>query len=250
MLVVPPTAQKRAEIDRVIAKVTRKAKHHNEIVQSVRKVWMPYHRIWISCTDIRTSRPARVVTALNALFCSSTRTEPELLQLFRPRHLEKPLKEMDAEPSEVVLPYPEADLNTILGKLVKMRAEAQDQLVQMKRQLANGYRKMQWQYLFLPRSTHSLQREEQTSARVAELQSRSFAVDICLNLADSLVPQNVGEHDVIYVPMAVVHVKEGENESSRHILIDLTTGRLDAALTGLCEANEDFKSRLATALRP
>jgi hypothetical protein len=52
------------------------------------------------------------------------------------------------------------------------------------------------------------------------------------------------------VPMAVVHVKEGENDSSHHILIDLTTGRLDAALTGLCEANEDFKSRLATALRP
>lgn len=249
MLVVPPTAQRPTEIDRIIAKVTRKAKHHNEIVQSVRKVWMPYHRIWISCTDIRTSRPARVVTALNALFCSSTGSERELLQLFRPRHLEKPLKEMDADPSEVVLPYPEADLNTILGKLIKMRAEAQDQLVQMKYQLTNEYRKMQWRYLFLPRSTHSLQREEQTSARVAELQSRSLAVDLCLNLTGSLVPQNIGEHDVLYVPMAVVHVKEGENDSSHHILIDLTTGRLDAALTGLCEANEDFKSRLATALR-
>jgi len=249
MLVVPPTAQRPTEIDRIIAKVTRKAKHRNEIVQSVRKVWMPYHRIWISCTDIRTSRPARVVTALNALFCSSTGSERELLQLFRPRHLEKPLKEMDADPSEVVLSYPEADLNMIMDKLIKLRAEGQDQLVQMKYQLTNEYRKMQWRYLFLPRSTHSLQREEQTSARVAELQSRSLAVDLCLNLTGSLVPQNIGEHDVLYVPMAVVHVKEGENDSSHHILIDLTTGRLDAALTGLCEANEDFKSRLATALR-
>jgi hypothetical protein len=119
----------------------------------------------------------------------------------------------------------------------------------MKHQLANEYRKMQWQHLFLPRSTHSLQREEQTSARLAELQSRSLAVDICLNLTDSLIPQNIGEHDVLYIPMAVVHVKEGENDSGHHILIDLTTGRLDNALTGLCEANEDFKSRLAMALQ-
>jgi hypothetical protein len=129
-----------------------------------------------------------------------------------------------------------------------MRAEAKDQLAQIKRQHVNEYRKMQWQHLFLPRSAHSLHREEETSARLAELQSRSLAVEICLNLTASLVPQNIGEHDVFYIPMAVVDVK-GENGSSHHVLVDLALGRLDAALIDLCETNEDFKSRLATALR-
>jgi hypothetical protein len=137
MLVVPPTAQKSTEINRIIAKVTGKAKHPNETVQSTRKTWMPHYRIRISCTDTRRSEPARVVTALNAFFCTAAKTERELLQLFRPRHLEKPLKETNAEPSELICPHSEADLSTILDGLLTMRAEAKDQLAQIKRQHVN-----------------------------------------------------------------------------------------------------------------
>lgn len=250
MLVVLPTAQRATEIDGTVSKITKKAKRENEVTQSVRNVWMPYHRIWIKCTDIRTSLPTRVVTALNALFCSSTENERELLQLFRPRHLERSIKEMDAGPEEVVLPYPEAELETILNRLARMRTEAQDHAEQIKRELAGQYRKPSWQRLLFPRSTLSLQREEQTSARLAELHSRSLAIDICLNLTSKLAPQNIEDHDVLYIPMAVVPLKEEESNSGRHILIDLTTGKLDVALTGLCEANEEFSSRLAMALQP
>jgi hypothetical protein len=249
MLVVPPTAQKPAEIDRIIAKITGKVKHHNEIAQSIRRVWMPYHRIWISCTQTDTASPVHVVTGLNAFFCPSAKTERELLQLFRPKHLEKSLKKTAAEPTDIICPHPGVDLNVILEKLVKIRTEARDKAAQIESQLVKGYRRMQWRYLVLPTSTTSLERERQTSAKLAELQSRSLAVDICLNLTEALIPRNVVEHDIFYIPMAVVQFRQGRNGSGRYVLIDLATGKLDGALTDLCELNEEFNSRLGLALR-
>ena len=250
MLVVPPIAQERTKIDRIVAKVTSKARHRDEIVKSAWKAWMPYHRMRISCTYIATSRPLEVATALNALFSPSATTEAELLQLFRPKHLERPLEERAADATDVIFPHPELDLNALLDRLVKFRGAAQDQSLQVERQLVEGYRKMQWRYLLLPTSTGSLEREEQTSAKLAELRSRSLAVDLCLNLTNAMMPQNLLEHDIFYVPMAVVHLEHGENGPSRYLLVDLTTGKLDAALTHLCELNEDFRSLLELALRP
>lgn len=249
MLAVLLATPKSTEVDGIVAKVTQKARRRDEIAESTWKVWMPYHRVWISCTRIDALSRTRVVTALNAFFCPSARTERELLQLFRPKHLEHPLREIAAEPTDIICPHPEVDLNAILENLAKIRAEAQDQIPQIERQLVKGYRRMQWWHLFLPTSTGSLEREEQTSAKLAEFQSRSLAVDICLNLTDTLVPQNVVEHDIFYIPMAVVQFRQRGNGSGRYVLVDLTTRKLDGALTHLCELNEEFNSRLGLALR-
>ncbi len=249
MLVVLRATSKSTEVDGIVTKVTRKARRREESAESTWKVWMPYHRIWISCTQIDAQNPVRVVTALNAFFCPLARTERELLQLFRPRHLKYPLGEIAAEPADVICPHPEVDLSAILENLAKIRAEARHQMSPIESELVKGYRKMQWQHLFLPISTRSLEREGQASVKLAELQSRSLAVDICLNLTESLVPQNVAEHDIFYIPMAVVQFKRMENGSGRYVLIDLVTGKCDAALTDLCGQNEEFNSRLGLALR-
>jgi len=250
MLAVPLIAQESTKVDRIVAKVTSNARHRDEIAQSTWKAWMPYHRMRISCTYISSSRPIQVATALNALFSSSATTEAELLQLFRPKHLERPLEERAAEAADVVFPHPEVDLNALFDRLVKFRAAAQDQSLQMQRELVKGYRKMQWRYLFLPTSTGSLEREEQASAKLAELRSRSLAVDLCLNLTGTLMPQELVEHDIFYAPMAIVRLEHGENVPSRYLLVDLTTGKLDVAFTDLCELNKDFRSCLELALRP
>jgi len=249
MLVVLPITHESSEIETIVAKVTNKARRRDEIIRSTWNVWMPYHRIWIKCLNIDTSRSERVVTALNAAFCTSTRTDSELLQLFRPRHLNKPLKEIDPDPTEIICAHPAVDLEALLQRLIKIRIDAIDQLSEIEPQLVKAYRRMQWQYLFLPTTTGSLQREREASAKLAELQSRLLAVEVCLNLTGSLIPQNIEEHDVFYAPMAVVHLKLMENTSSRYVLVDLTTGKADLALTNLCELNDDFKSRLELALK-
>jgi hypothetical protein len=237
------------EVDRIVAKVTRKARHRNEFAESTWKVWMPYHRIWISCTRIDAQSPVRVVTALNAFFCPLARTERELLQLFRPRHLKHPLGEIVTESTDIICPRPEVDLNAILENLVKIRADARHQISQIEPELVKEYRKIQRWHLLLPMSTRSLEHEGQTSAKLAELKSRSLAVDICLDLTETLVPQNVVEHDIFYIPMAVVQFRQRENGSARYVLIDLATRKLDGALTDLCKLNEEFAARLGLALR-
>lgn len=237
------------EADKIVAKVTRKARHRDEFAESNWKIWMPYHRIWISCTQTDVQSPVRVVTALNAFFSPLARTERELLQLFRPRHLQHPLGEATTEPTDIICPHAEVDLNAILENLVKIRVDARHQISQIEPELVKEYRKIQRWHLFLPMSTRSLEREGQTSAKLAELQSRSLAVDICLNLTAPLVPQNVVEHDIFYIPMAVVQFRQRDNGSGRYVLIDFVTGKLDDALTDLCNLNEEFASSLELALR-
>jgi len=249
MLVVLRATSRSTEVDGIVTKMPRKARRREESAESTWKVWMPYHRIWISCTQIDAQNPARVVTALDAFFCPLARTERELLQLFRPRHLKYRLGEIAAEPADVICPHPKVDLSAILENLTKIRTEARHQISPIESELFKGYRKMQWRYLFLPISTRSLEREGQGSAKFAELQSRSFAVDICLNLTESLIPQNVVEHDIFYIPMAVIRFKQRENGPGRHVLVDLATEKVDGALTDLCELNEDFNSRLGLTLR-
>jgi hypothetical protein len=248
MLVALPTADKSRDIDGIVAKATKKVKRREETTRSSWKVWMPYHRIWISCSHIYTSRPAEVTTALNALFCASAKTERELVQLFRPRHLERNLKESDPEASEVVLSHRPVDLNSIVEKLVKMREGARGQVPQAERQLAGRYRRMQWLHLLLPTPTSSLESEQEFSSKLAELRSRSLAVDICLNLTRSLVPGKVERHDIFYAPMAIVHFEDDEKGSDRYLLVDLLSGKPDSALTSLCEQNADFKYSLKAAL--
>jgi hypothetical protein len=246
-LVALPRVHKPAEVDKMVVKATSKAKHRNETAVASWKVWMPYHRIWIACSYIDESREETVATALNAMFCASARTERELLQLFRPKHLDKPLEEIVTGPDEIVLPYPSADLNKILDKLIKTRTEARDRLSQIETELVKTYRRMQWRYLLLPTSTGTLEREGKASAKFAELQSTSLAVDICLNLTTELLPRKVERLDVFYAPMAVVLLKRDDG-TGRYVLIDLTTGKVDDALTNLCELNDDFKSRLELVL--
>ena len=246
-LVALPRVQKAIEVDKMVMKATKKTKHRNETATESWKVWMPYHRIWIACSQIDPSRQEKVATALNAMFCAFAGTERELLQLFRPKHLDNPLEEIDPAPDEVVLPHPPADLNEILDKLIKIRTKAHNELSQIEAELVKTYRRMQWLYLFLPTSTGSLEREKKASARFAELRSTSLAVDMCLNLAREIVPQKVEGHDVFYAPMAVVHLKR-DDDSGRYVLVDLTTGKVDDALTNLCELNDEFKSHLELAL--
>jgi len=246
-LLVPPFADDMAEVNRTVERAVVKARRPDETVLRIWKVLMPYHRIWITCSDVETSKIDTVGTALNAVFCASAGTERELLQLFRPKHLDNPLEEIDPGPDEVVLPFPSADLNEILDKLIKIRTEAQDKLWQIEAELVKRYRRMQWLYLFLPTSTGTLERQGKASAKLAELRSTSLAVDLCLNLTRKLLPQKVERHDVFYAPMAVVLLKR-EGGSGRYVLIDLTTGKLDGALTDLCELNDDFKSALELAL--
>jgi len=248
MLAALPTTGKLDRVDKMLTKAMSRAKGRDEIVLATWKVWMPHHRIWISCSDTETSKTENVATALNAVFCASAATERELLQLFRPKYLDRPLKEIDPEPTEVVCPYPKVDLKAIVEKLIKTREEARGQLSLIEPQLVGRYRRMQWQYLFLPTSTSSLEREREASAKLAELQSRSLAVEICLNLTRKLLPQGVERQDIFYAPIVVVHLKQEKDGISRFVLIDLTTGKVDAALTKLCELNDEFKSRLELAL--
>jgi len=249
MLAVPPKTRESAEIDKIVAKVARKEKRHDETVLTTWKVWMPYHRIWIACSPVEDSRPERIVTALNAVFCVCTKTERELLQIFRPRHLERPLMETYPDSTELVCPHPEADLNGIIGGLIKTRAEIQDQLSQIEPQQAKTDRKMQWEHLILPIPTSYLKRQQATSTKSVELRSRSMAIDLCLNLTRSLQPTRIEEHDIIYIPMSVAQLKENANNKDRYVLVDLATWKLDSALTSLCELEASFKSQLSSTLR-
>jgi len=194
------------------------------------------------------SRVEKVATALNAVFCVCAKAQSELFQIFRPRHLEGLLGEIEPKLGEIVCSYSTVDLEAIVDRLIKIHAEARDQLSQVEPELVRSYRKMQWQYLIIPKTTGWLQHETEASKKLARLQSRSLAVEICLNLPSNFVPQRVEEHDVFYIPMAVTHIKQEKGESSRFVLIDLTTGKMDAALTNLCELNEDFKTQLELSL--
>jgi len=241
---------KPVEVDRVVAKAVRKAKRRDKSVLGVWKVLMPYHRILIACSDKETSKPEKVATALNAMFCTYAANELELLQLFRPKHLERPLVEDEPGHTDVVLPYPRVDLNAMLDKLVKIRADTLNQISQIKPQMVKTYRRMQWQSLFLPTSTGSLQREGEVSAKHAQLQAMKFAIDMCLNLTDRLVPEKLERHDVFYAPMAVIRFTESGHETAGHVLVDLTTQKVDEAFTNLCDQNHDYAFGLEQALGP
>jgi hypothetical protein len=206
---------------------------------------MPYHRLQIRCDDTDTSTSHIAVTALNALFCGIA-TERELMQLFRPKHLEKPLENIEPEANEIVCRHSEVDLDQVVGRLLCRRAEIQIELAETRQQLSKRYRNMQWRYLLLPTSTRSIEKEKQASSKFAELQSTLLSIDICLNVARGLVPQRVEAHDIVYIPMAVVQLKQ--KDSTRDLLIDLATGKEDFALTKLCETLDDFKSELARVL--
>ena len=233
-----------SHVETAIANVAKRVKHRNETIVASWRMRMPYHRLQIRC-DTNTSTPHIAVTALNALFCGIA-TERELMQLFRPKHLQKPLENKDPETNEIVCPFPAVDLDQVLGRLLRRRAQMQVELLETKQQLSKDYRNMQWRYLFLPTSTRSLEREKQASSKFAELQSTILGIDICLNLARGLVPQRVEARDIVYIPMAVLHFKD---ELARYSLIDLTTGKEDPALTKLCETADDFKSELQRALQ-
>ncbi len=235
------------DIDRSIAKLANRAKHRDETVLAIWKVWMPYHRIRILCQNVESSTPQTTLTVLNAVFCGYATTELDLLQLFRPKHLEKPLKKIDAKTDEIICGHPAVDLDDILGKLFRLRAQAREKLGQTEGQLMKAYRSIQWRYILLPISTKSLEREKQTSSKLAELQSTLLAINICLNLADRLLPQKIEADDLVYIPMAVVQLKQRDG-AARYALIDLTTGKQDTALTKLCENSSDFKSGLEMAL--
>lgn len=247
MLAVPPRIHESAEIEQMAMKATRSAKHHNETVLATWKAWIPYHRIWIACSHIEDSRPDKVVTALNAVFCVCTKTERELLQIFRPRHLERPVVEIAPDSTELVCPYPAADLNAIMDGLIKIRAEIRDQLSQIEPQLVKADRRIQLSYLLLPTPTGYLERQRTISAKFAELQSRSMAIDLCLNLTSSLLPIRVEGHDIVYIPMFLAQLRESGHDTDRYVLVDLATGKLDSALTSLCEL-EGFRSQLASIL--
>jgi hypothetical protein len=208
---------------------------------------MPYHRLCIRCDDTDTSTPHMVVTALNAVFCGNA-SERELLLLFRPKHLEKPLENIVSKVNEIILPHPSANLDEIVGGLLRRRAQVQDELVETEQRQVKRYRNMQWRYLLLPMSTRSLELEKQASSKFAKLQSTSFAIDICLNIARGLLPRRIEAHDVLYVPIAVVQLKQ-KCDLTRYLLIDLTTGKEDSALTKLCETVDHFKSELERALQ-
>jgi hypothetical protein len=235
------------DIDRTIAKLANRAKHRDETVLGIWKIWMPYHRIRILCQNVDSSTPQTALTALNAVLCGYATTELELLQLFRPKHLENPLKKIDPKAEEITCAHPVVDLDDVLGRLFRLRAQAREKLGQAEGQLVRDYRNMQLRYLLLPMSTKSLEREKQVSSKLAELQSTLLAINICLNLEDRLLPQKIEADDVIYFPMAVVQLKQ-KDDLGRYALIDLTTGKQDSALTRLCEMNSNFKSGLELAL--
>jgi hypothetical protein len=245
MLAVPPRLTG-SDVDRAIAKVASRAKHRDEAIDATWRIWMPYHRLCIRCDDTNTSTPQSAVTLLNAMFCGNA-TQGELIQLFRPKHLEKRPENIDPQADEIICPHPTVDLNQILGRLLERRAQVEVELAGTKQQLSKDYRNMQWRYLLLPMSTRSLEREKQLSSKFAELQSTSLAIDICLNVAPGLTPQSVEAYDVLYIPMAVVQVKQ-RNDLTRYLLIDLTTMKEDSSLTELCEIVDSFNSEIDRAL--
>jgi len=249
MLVVPPKTRESAEIEKILVKVTKKEKRRDEIVLTTWKVWMPYHRIWIACSNIEDSRPRTTVTALNAVFCACAKTERELLQIFRPRHLERSLMETDPDSAELVCTHPDADLSAIIEGLIKTRAEILLQLSQIEPQQGKTDRRMRWEHLIFPMSTSYLKRSRATSAKSAELRSRSMAIDLCLNLTPSLLPTKIEAHDIIYIPMSVAQLGDMLGNNDRYVLVDLATLKLDSALTSLCESEGSFRSQLASALR-
>lgn len=247
MLAIPPPFAD-SEIDRIIIKAVNKGKRRDETVLTNWKAWIPYHRTWIQCTDIETSLSQNVVTALNAVFCACSTTERELLQLFRPKHLMIPTRNTDPKPNETVCSHTSVDLQEIFEKLFRIRAQARGELAPTERQLIKDYRGMQWRHLLLPMSTKSLELERKASSKLAQLRSRSMAIDLCLNLTDRLLPQKIETHDVVLFPMFVAHLGSGKDHSDRYLLIDLTTGKEDAALTKLCQTDDNFKSSLELAL--
>jgi len=233
-----------SHVETAIANVAKRVKHRNETIVASWRMRMPYHRLQIRC-DTNTSTPHIAVTALNALFCGIA-TERELMQLFRPKHLEKPLENTEPEANEIVCRHPAVDLDQIVSRLLSRRAETQIELAETKQQLSKRYRNMQWRYLLLPTSTRSMEKEKQVSSKFAELQSTLLSIDICLNLARGHVPQRVEAHDIVYIPMAVVQLKQ--KDLTHYLLIDLATGKEDFALTKLCETVGKFKSELARVL--
>jgi hypothetical protein len=234
-----------SNVEKAITKVASRVMHRNETILRTWSIWMPYHRLCVRCDDTDTSTPRMAMTVLNAVFCGIA-TERELMQLFRPKHLEKPLENTDPEVNEIACAYAAVDLDQIVGTLIRGRAQVQVELAETKQQLSKDHRNMQWRYLLLPTSTRCLEREKQTSSKFAELQSTLLSIDICLNLARGLVPQRVEAHDIVYIPMAVVQLKQ-EDGLTRYLLIDLTTGKEDSALTKLCETVDNFKSELERA---
>ena len=233
------------EMEKAIANSTSRVMHQSETIHGTCKIWMPYHRLCIRCDNVS---PQIAVTALNAVFCGIA-AERELMQLFRPKHLEKPLENIDPEANEIVCSYSEVDLDQIMSLLLRRRAQVKVELAETEVQLTKDYRNMQWRYLLLPTSTRSLEREKKASSKFAELQSTSLAIDICMNLPRGLVPVRVETHDIVYVPMAVVQLKQ-KDELTRYLLFDLATGKDDSALTKLCGTVPLFKSKLERALQP
>jgi hypothetical protein len=233
-----------SHVEAAIATVAKRVKHRNETIVASWRMRMPYHRLQIRCDDTITSTPHIAVTALNALFCGIA-TEREIMQLFRPKHLEKPLENTVPEADEIVCPHSAVDLDQVVSRLLSRRAQTQIELAETEQQLSKRYRNMQWRYLLLPTSTRSIEKEKQAASKFAELQSTLLSIDICLNLARGHVPKKVETHDIVYIPMGIVQLK---NDSARYSLIDLATGKEDSALTTLCETVDDFKSELARVL--
>jgi hypothetical protein len=245
MLVVEPIAD--TATDKAVSKVTKRVRQRGDGLIDMWKVWMPYHKIQILCLESSTSSPREVTTALNAVFCADA-TEQELLQLFRPKHLEKPLRDQNPKADEIVLCYPRIDLQATIARLTRARAQARDGIAETQPQLVKGYRSMQWRNLLFPMSTRSIEKEKKASSKLAELQSIVLAIDICLNLEQDLVPQDTIDQGLVYIPMVVVLQRQGIDGTGRYLFIDLATGREDIALNRLCETSGNFASSLEVVL--
>jgi len=226
-----------------------------EDITGKKMVWMPYHRIQFDYIGFKKGSIQRSgETALNAMFCGSTKSERELFILFRPNYLKHKKIRHSPQSEEIVGPTVSTDFDDVLGNLLKRLNEVEDELNEPRSELQK-IRSRIARYGHIVPMMGDLKKEKELSKKVARLTAIRNVSSMCLNVNENIKSIEVVGHDVFYYPTLVVTLKHKENGTERYILVNLVESGLiskhlncDRGFIELCDKNSACKEIIARSL--
>jgi hypothetical protein len=263
--VVPPSSYNEAELDKLVSSETKRAFARSkspliENIASKHLVWMPYYRVEF---EYRRSEKevaqqfgetARSETAINAMFCRCAQSHDDSLLLFRPNYLKHSTIAYSPKSGEVTGEPSEIDLDAFLSGFLKRLNEVENELHELKTKSNKRYARIRTYSRILP-MIGELKNAEKLSGKTASLVALKNISRLCLNLSEGAGSIRVISSSTFHYPTVAVVLKPREPEAERCLVINLVKSgsvrehlNLDAALTKLCNQNNECRKSLVAQL--
>ncbi len=223
---------------------------------------MPYYRIHFDYRQTgegtrRYNIAGRGETALNAMFCGSTKDEKEIVSLFRPNYLRHKTIKHFPQSEEIVGSTVGLDFDGFLNGLLKRLHEVEDELYKLRSTLSKKRVRLRRYSMIVPLLRHQKQNEEKLSEKVAGLTATKSILSMCLNVNNIPDSIKVTSHNVFYFPTLLVKLVHKEDRTERYLIINLVRSgpigshlSCDKGLTELCNRNSKCKEIIGRLLLP